>query len=393
MKRYMKLLPAILLIFTGCMLWSGGVGRYREVGMGYGGISLRFETNPLAIDSLDEIRKQQQAEGADSKLTAWRHDYNLEIEDSNLGVSIESDVIYMWGDGKDMFGLCGISGCAMSRDKAYELWGSRDVLGKDVYIDGISYKVTCVTDNIPGIIAVKKDDYERGMSFVSLDMDPKAAGDESDVQIEKFILQNSHGADSSINYSDLVTMLGNFLVFPSMTVSALMCGRILAGLYCAGKYKKGCIVIACYAFFLIFWICICLFFGSFYFEIPGNFIPAKWSDFDFWTRLIEKYKNDLNGLRLMRTYTFDNYFRKSFVYISACVLLSSACFTAALGRVRNKTLNGLMAVEIVSAFIMFYAAAASGAQYGRYGSSYWLILPVYFIFDCFINNFNMRERT
>ncbi len=390
MKGIIKFLPAIILIFAGCMLWSTGAGRYREMDMEYGGISLRFETTPVTIDRLNETLRQQ-SDSTNSKLAAWKQDYNIEIEDRNLGVSIESDVIYIWGNRKNIFGLSGITGCAISEDKAYELWGSYNILGKDIYIDGISYKITCVTDAVSGIIAVKKDNYDGDMKFVSLDMEPEALTGESDIQIEKFVLQNSQGSDSSINYSDLISILGSSLVLPSLAVSILMCGRIMSCFNCSAKnklYRE----FACYLFVLISWICICFFSGSFLFEIPGNFIPVKWSDFEFWTRLIKRYENDLNGFRLMQTYIFDSYFRKYFINISVCGLSSSICFIAALRRVINKSLNSLIVFEIVLAFVMFFAAVSSGAQYGRFGSSYWLTLPAYFVFDYLINNFNLRER-
>lgn len=393
MKKYKRELLAMLLVLAGCMLWSSGAGRYAELDREYGGVSLRFETTPLNIDGLDEIRRRQKDSEMDFKLTAWRQDYNIEIEDPDLGICIESDVIYMWGDGKGMCCPWGYTGCSMSSDKAYELWGSRDVLGKTVYIDGISYKVACVTDTVTGIIAVKKDNYEREVKFVSLDMDPESAGDEAGIQLEEFILQNSHAADSLINYSDLVSVAGNFPILPAFFVSALMCGRILCMLCPAVKYKKGYKTTAVYVFLLVLWLCLCSFSGCFSFEIPESLIPTKWSDFDFWSGLAERYRDDLNGLRLTRKYAFDSYFVKSFMYIAARGLLSSFCLAAALSIIRNKSLCRLMAVETASAFILFYAVWASGAQYGRYSAIYWLILPMYFAFDCFINNFNVSERT
>lgn len=393
MKKYGRDVFVMLLIFAGLILWGCAVSRYEDMSESFGGISLRFETNPKKIETVGELRNQEKERGTDAKLTAWRQDYSLKIEDPSLGLQIESDVIYMWGDGKDLPATFGSSGCTMSGDKAYELWGSRDVLGKTVYIDGVLHKVTGVTDSMKGIIAVKRHDYERDMEFVSLDINPRAAGDESGDQIEEFMLQNSYNADSSINYSDLLSWLGNFLIFPALAISSLMFFRILSGLYSNVKYKNGYRVQLYYICFLILWLCICLFAGSFYLKIPGSFIPTKWSDFEFWFRLIKRYEDNLKGLRLMSVYALDDYFKKSFIYVSVCGLLSSACFMTALRHIRNKSLNNLMVLESVSAFIMFCAAASSGIQYGRYSTVYWLILPMYLVFDFFINNFSLRERT
>ena len=359
MKKYKRELLAMLLVLAACMLWSGSAGRYAELDREYKGVSLRFETTPLNIDGLYEIRRRQKDLGTDFKLTAWKQDYNLEIEDPDLGICIESDVIYMWGDGKGMWGY---TGCSMSSD-------------------------------VTGIIAVKKDNYKKDEKFVSLDMESESDGDEAGVMIEEFILQNSYSADSVINYSDMVSVTGNFLIFPALTIFACMFVRLMAGFYYAKKHKKGLRIIAYYVFLLVLWVCICFFAGSFFFEISGSFIPTKWSDFDFWSGLAERYRDNLSGLRLTRDYFFDVYFAKSFIYIFAGGLLSSACFAAALRLMRNKSLNMLMIVETASAFIMFYAAAVSGAQYGRYACAYRFILPVYFLFDFFINNFKLRERT
>lgn len=391
MKKYGRDILTMLLIFAGFILWGCALSRYEKMSKSFGGISLRFETNPQGIENIGELRNQENERGTDSNLTAWRQDYSLKIEDPSLGLQIESDVIYMWGDGKDLPATFGYSGCTISEDKAYELWGSRDVLGKTVYIDGVLHKVTGVTDSMKGIIAVKRDDYERDMEFVSLDINQKAAGNESGDQTEEFMLQNSYNADSSINYSDLLSWLGNFSIFPALAISALMFFRILFGLYSGVKHKNGCRVQLYHMLFLILWLCICLFAGSLSLKIPGSFIPTRWSDFEFWSGLINRYEDNLKGLRLMRIYALDGYFKKSFIYVSVCGLLSSACFMTALRHIRNKSLNNLMVLESVSAFIMFCAAIASGAQYGRYSPAYWLILPMYFVFDFFINNFSPRE--
>jgi len=392
MKKFRKDILAMLLVLAGFMLWSGAAARYRELDSGYGGISLRFEKNPLDVDSLAEIYERQKAAGTDSKLAAWRQDYNIKIQDPALGAGIESDVIFMWGDEKDVLGSFGGEGCAMSCDKAYELWGSRDVLGKNVNVGGAKYQVTSVINNIPGIIAVRKDNYEKDMKFVSLDMKPQSGEDES-VRMEEFMLQNSKTADSTINYSDLLSLAGNFCGFPALTISALMCGKILYGIYCCRKNEKGCRTIAYYVFFLSSWICICIYSGSIFFEIPSSFIPTKWSDFDFWSALIKRCAEALNGLRLMRTYALDSYIKNAFIYILTCSLLSSACFIAALRYVKNESMNKLIVFETVFAVIMFCATVAAGAQYGRYTRAYWIILPMYFVFDCLISNFKLYERT
>lgn len=393
MKGYVKLMPALILLFVGYMLWSSGIVKYEELDRGYGGISLSFETNPKTIDQLVEIRNQQQGSGIDSSLTAWRQNYNIKIEEPDLGVCVESDLIYMWGDGKGILSTYKDAGCIMSGDKAYELWGSRNVLGKTVYIDGSPCKVTGITDVIDGIIAVRRDDYEKDMKFISLDMEPKSNGLESDVYIENFMLQYSQQADSSINYSDLLSIAGNFMVLPAFAISVYMCGRILRELYGVKKHKKACKFIGHYIVFLLMWLCICFFAGSLNFEIPGSFIPTKWSDFDFWSRVIERLKGGLKGLRLMPVYALDSYFRKSFIYILLSGIMSSACFIAVLKYMRNKNLNRLMAVETVTAFIMFYAAFASGVGQGRYSRAYWFILPVCFVLDYFINKLSLGERT
>ena len=330
MKKYVNNFSLLLFLIVGCVLWSDGIAKYRELDKGYGGISIRFETTPLNIDSLAEIRNQQQEAGVDSNLTAWTQSYNIKTEDPSLGVCIESDVIYMWGDGKRMLVTYKDVGCAMSEDIAYKLWGSRDVLGKTVYVDGISYRVAGITDIFEGTIAIIKDDYENDMKFVSLDMEPISDPDDRDVLIEEFILQNSHSADSSINYSDLLSLAGNFIMLPAFTVFVYVFARISAELYRTKKYKKGFKSVTFYVFLLIMWICLCYFAGSFSFKIPGRLIPTKWSDFDFWSRTVESLKSGLRGLRLMSVYAFDSFFRKSFIYISICAFLSTTCFIAVL---------------------------------------------------------------
>lgn len=399
MKKYVSTLSLLIFLFAGCMLLSAGIARYQELNKGFGGISLRFETNPPDIDDLIKIRNQQQAAGMDLNLTAWNQNYNVKVEDPSLGIWVESDIIYMWGDGKSMVAAYKDEGCVLSADIAYKLWGSKDVLGKTLYVDGSSYKVADVTDIMEGIIAVIKDDYDNNMKFASLDMQPVSDGnrrndqDERDVVIEEFMLENSHSADSSINYSDLICLTGNFIMLPSFIISIYMIGRLSRELYLAKKYEKGFKSFILYSFFLVIWIFLCFFTESFFFEIPGRLMPTKWSDFDFWHRTAQSLRSELAGLRLMSVYAFDSYFIKSFIYISACGILSCACFIGILRCVRNKSVKILITVETVIAFAMFYTIIISGNMYGKYGNIYKLVLPVYFLFDFFINNFKINERT
>lgn len=391
MKRYKNELVAAVFLLIGCMFWGSAVGKHHELVKSCRGISLRFETNPVTIEKLEEIRRRQADDGRKSRLTAWKQDYNLMVEDTELGLWIKSDIIYMWGDGKNLPGLSIYSGCAISLDKAYELWGSGDILGKTVYVDKIPYKVNQVTDSITGIIAVKKDNYEKDTRFVSLDMEPESAEDQTSILIEEFILENSQDADLSINYSDLLSVLENFLIFPAFIASVLIFVKILSRLHNALKNKKRSKILV-YVFILIFWISICFFAGRFFFTLPESFIPTKWSDFDFWSNLAKKYKNNLKNLRLMKGYALDDYFRKNFILVSVWSILSSACLASALRLFNSKSLNMLVTAEGASAVIMFFAAVATDAPYGVYSRAYWFILPMCFAVDFFLNNFNRSER-
>lgn len=167
-------------------------------------------------------------------------------------------------------------GCIIDRKSALALYGSTDVIGREVEISGKCFWVRGVVNWMQRVVLICSDD--RQMKYSRLFV--HCGRDKQEKTAEKFLLR--YGLGGSISDGQALKTLAETAVFviPVMFWSDLLILTKRQKKLAAGKRKK-----------LWKMCCAVLFLTAGYgitgsFRIPADWIPGKWSDFSFWAKRI-----------------------------------------------------------------------------------------------------------
>jgi len=388
MMKYKNDIVFLLLIFLGCICWYFSLSNGEYLADIYGAVSFRFENEPLHIEKLNEIVEWQKKDDENNvELTAWTQKDNQEIKSNNA--IIKSDIIYIWGRVNDELNLVSDNSCAISYDKAYELWKSSDVLGKTVDINDVSYKISAVLNDATGVAMVKADKYNDDMTFDALEI--KTLNKALSCSTDEFKAENSLNPDVTINYYEFSEASYKVALFPGWIIFFIMSAKIISKLYLErkNKYMSSCLIIS-----LTLWMFLGLKLSQFSFEIPQSLIPTRWSDFEFWGKTINNIKLQIRTLNLMNVYYVDEYFRKTLIRIIICCVVGSAAIIVGVRHIKMQNINKLIILEILVSLILFAATLAvmSTGNCTNYTLGYWTMIPLYMAFEYFIEHFHLTER-
>lgn len=388
MMKYKNDAVFLLLLFLGCICWCFSLSNGEYLAKNYGTVSYRFENEPLHKEKLNEIVEWQKKDDENNvELTAWTQKDSQEIKSNN--VIIESDLIYIWGKANDEFKLQADSSCAISYDKAYELWKSSDVLGKTVVINDVSYKISAVLNDATGVVIVKADKYNDDMTFNALEI--KTLNKTLSWSTDEFKAENSLNPDVTVNYNKFSEASYKATLIPGWIIFFIMSAKIVSKLYLErkNKYMSACLIIA-----LTLWIALGLKLSQFSFEFPQSLIPTRWSDFEFWGKTFDNIKMQIRTLNLMKVYYVDEYFRKTLFRIIIYCVVGSAAFIVGFKYIKMQGINKLIVLEILISLILFAAtlAAMSAGNCSNYMLGYWTMIPLYMTFEYFIKHFHLAER-
>lgn len=385
MMKYKNDAVFLLLIFLGCICWCFCLNIGENLIDKYGIVSFRFQNDPLDFDKLNEIVEWQKKNNeSDVELTAWEQKDSQEIK-SNNGI-IKSDVIYIWGKSNYELKLQAENSCAISADKAYELWKSSDVLGKIVDINGVKYNITSVLNDVTDIIMVKVSKYNKNMTYDALDIEVNSRNWSAD----EFKVENSLSSDVTVNYNEFSEALYKVALFPGWIISFAMIVKIIYKLYIN---KNNNLISAFMVISLIFWVFISLKLCQFSLELPQSLIPTRWSNFEFWGKTFDNIQLQIRLLNLMKVYYIDEYFKKAFLTVIVYCILGSSAFLISFKHIKILDINNLIILEILVPIILFISALVvmNTGTYPDFTLGYWTMIPLYIAFKYFIEHFKLSE--
>lgn len=236
---------------------------------------------------------EQEAPAVFPDITAWSVGTEVEVGNRELGRKEKADCIAVYGSkevaayGRLESGAYGYrtdkDGCVISRGLAMELFGSVSIAGKRVWCGDKAYVVRGVTDESDYVILIPAagDDVMRHMVFSS------GNGSPAKIEAERFLYK--YGIDRGrtlVDGSLFFSVSGLCVILPLWAATA----RI--GLHLRrkkGRRERLCLMGAAALLFLagiyLVW--------RLKLEVPADFIPSRWSDFDFWTRKSKELYSDM----------------------------------------------------------------------------------------------------
>ena len=282
---------------------------------------LFYLEEPVSVEealSISEVNREmakmrqqgQEGQAVPLNYCIWGQKEQAAVSNRELSRSTAADVIYLSGNPELLFEDCRIpiqedaQGCLIDEETAWELFGSSQVVGKEVSCQEKSYIIRKVIPAKGRVLAVQAS-HAQIEKELSAEGEEKPSADsvlqritvqkpgEISIRDLQMILAGQYGLDVQVLDTELLRGIGGCLLLAVPVTVCLflwifLCRRCRGQETLRQKAVLGGFSLALAAgliFFLGKWV-----------RIPDDYIPTLWSDFSFWTGLWEE---KLEGMKLL----------------------------------------------------------------------------------------------
>lgn len=283
-----------------CLLLFSAWQNILQLGRVYPGTSLRF-SNELSAQSAQDARQYATQNAGTTPFwpTFWRQD--TVTLDASLKTQ-QAPCLFFDGDGQLVYPANFLSGtypswedkngCAISSELAYQLWGSTNVTGSSLTINGQPYFVRGVFSGKQPLVLASP---AAGLAITEWQNVELSGTSETDPQqaAKHFAAESGLGTPSSIIVGSTLTGLARLAAnFPLFILGAI---GIFFWLY---KATKGRPLAKEIAFFLSFFL-FAIFLPRILSALPASIIPNKWSNLSHWSDLTRQISAQLRDWFLL----------------------------------------------------------------------------------------------
>lgn len=213
------------------------------------------------------------------------------------------------------------NGCVIDSETAYELFQDTNVVGKKVTCGGKEYQIRGIVKTKRPVFLRQSIEHEE-MEFNQLEFVFKKASD-NNMQLAKLFLSQCGKGEQAVFLDGILykTIAARFSTLPYWILSVCMF------LWVVRNYKKiGKKGIWQTVFFMMlvlgYTVGIYVYIGN-PFYMPSEWIPTKWSDFDFWTAKWKELKEQIETIRYLVPNTKDVMLMDMFYQCLFGIILSS----------------------------------------------------------------------
>lgn len=260
-------------------------------------------SNKEAVSVIEQVQEAEEKNEEESKVDTmpefciWGQKEQVILENKNLSRIAQADAILLCGNPELVFEDCRVpdkedkQGCLIDEEIAWELFGSNQIVGKEIFIEKNSYIVRKVIPGKSKIIAfqVNSTDSEKVKQMVE---EPLMEPILNRITIYKpknrsindlyLAWTNQYNFTIDILDTELLRGISGFCV---LLIPMTIC--IFFGVYLFYQYEKeeiilGKIIMIGIVLLLVVLILVLL---KNWVKIPDDYFPIKWSNFSFWTEL------------------------------------------------------------------------------------------------------------
>lgn len=285
------LLWAVLL----ALLWASFAG-WHTIRQCYPPFSLRYHT-PLSGQSAYAARQYSVRQGGDVFWPTFWNQQKTSVKSELAETSVSclyysGDAALVWG--ADLVqgacpGAADTAGCAVSRALAWRLWGSTDVVGKQLEIDGVSCTVRGVFagDTEIALASVGLEDTTRQWNAVELSGGPAAA---TQADAANYATAAGLGQPDTVLEGNSVSFVAKALLsLPLLVLGA----RLLAHLWRRLRHRLPPSARGIALFLALLLLTLLL--PRLLAVLPPSIVPGRWSDFSHWTALWGQWMENLRA--------------------------------------------------------------------------------------------------
>lgn len=310
------------------------------------------------------MRERERNEERPVSFAVWGQRNGQTAENPDLGRSASLDVVTLCGNSGLLFpasaplGPKDQEGCLLDRASAQSLFGSSEPIGSALEYGGRTLAVRGVLETDRPLLLIQVLPETEALSRVTLSLPEGASAQKL---LEEF--GNRHALSGSWDSRRAWSSFARF--FALLAPFALLLSVVLSLLKTAFSMTEFpvpflvCLLAAGAVWFLLLWL------TEVSFRIPGEFIPGKWSDFSFWSRLWEEKKAEFLLLLTSEKTAFDLDALLPALQALAFGLLALLLFPLSLNRVRPRDSRGLWLWCAFFFLLAFLGVLASGGALAR----------------------------
>lgn len=356
----------LFLIFILVTCISYGI-KYKDNDNGKALAEFNIENRNMKAKSIEEIINSKEEDTY--IFTALREEKGT-ITNKQFNKSKESNIVEITGNSSLLFNSTILfmddkKGCLIDKSVAYALFGSYDVKGMEIDIEGKSYTIRDVLNNEDGI-AVIQSNLEKEMELLVLDITNK-----DERYIENF--STKYGFENNYTTNKFYKKTSNLisLILPLIIEFMIIINMLKLIKSQKNKLIKKIILIMILFVFIYFFYLIV----NVKFKINYNIIPNEWSDFDYWGEMITDYYQRNRELLFKKKYSMDILLIDDMIKSIFCSIIAIIVFFILKNRIKiiniKALLKLLIAVIFIEGFVIYKVSV----------NSYILIylLPYYYV--------------
>lgn len=263
------------------------------------------------VDEKSQEEKQMDSEQEDGTETMpefciWGQKDKVEITNANLYRSAQADAVLMCGNPELLFEDCRLpgrkdtQGCLLDEKTAWELFGSSEVIGKEISYEGTPYIIRQVLSSKERIFAFQVSSPKGHGDLEGSQPGNETIGGEqngTDNVLNRITMQkpeqkslqdlqslwgNKYGISATILDLQLLQGIGGFFV---LLIPLTSCVYFLWYLFCLYRQQSQLVWKAAVAALALV-LAVCFFILlKVQINIPDDYIPTRWSQFSFWQYL------------------------------------------------------------------------------------------------------------
>lgn len=390
-REYKKEALVFLLLFIAYTMWMHALFINEQATSYYSGSSYRLESNPITVNEFNQINaKVNEGKSSAKNIMGW-FQINDETITDDRDISISFDVIYVFGNVPYESGATAEYSCAISSDKAYELWNSYNVEGEYVRIGNVKYKVLSVLHGMSDIIVVNANGQSalRDAEITALEVE---IHEDDFWSPEVFEYENFIDSDIIVSYTEITGILSSVALLPAYGIFLAALAKLVFEIIQNRKNMPYVFILSAIG---IIWIIINVKIFQLNFYIPESMIPDKWSNFGFWTGKINNFKGYLRDIALMKSYYPDLLIKSMVDSILIYSVLSTVIFLFSTRMFEIRTENKLIVTELVIIIISFLSFLVSYTNNiaAKTSNIYWMGIPGYILINYVVNNLNIKYKS
>ncbi len=274
----------LLALYTTAWQYTQGLFPCRQKAV------LLMEASPLSGAQVLEMQEQESEQDQPRSFAAWSQENEVTARNAELNrshtvavvtVCGRSDLIMRgstWLDTEDQ------DGCLIDADTAEALFGSTEAAGMTIEVMGEEKIVRGLLYEAKDVVLVEADD-----TAVLKNLTVSMGNGESYESVRQNFMMGYALSGNFLKMDTLYWIAG----FLCLLIPLLAGGHILGGIvrkaWARRREKEGMY----YGLLCVCGIGLLLGFVLLYGEIPGDMIPTKWSDFDFWKNWWEEERESL----------------------------------------------------------------------------------------------------